>query len=213
VVIELEMPRGESRGRASSARIDRWVTNRPVRGVSLLLAALLIAVAAVSGGLDAAGEARAVPSVAVGVPVDLGPLRLTVTAARVTPGRLGPATAETPADHWVVVLATVEATCDETYTLLKRHVALEGVNGIVDKEPTLLSVDDGTYADQFHPDLPVRIAMAWGQDAAAAAPRRLDLRLVGAEYLVDVNSLYSWELTEDAAVVRGVPVVDGRTER
>ncbi|MDQ1288106.1 MAG: hypothetical protein QG622_1671 [Actinomycetota bacterium] len=150
-------------------------------------------------------------SVRAGATVETGPLRLTVTAARVTPGQLGPARAKAPADHWVVVLVTAEVTGDESYNQVGRHLTIEGVNGIVDREPTILMVDDADFAEYLHPGVPARLAVAWGQDASAAAPAHLDVRLVAAKYQLDTSDLYAWRLVRDAAVVEDVPVVDRRS--
>lgn len=107
-----------------------------------------------------------------------GPWRVDLVSAQVSVAD-SPLQRTDPANRWLVVKAKVQVTADSTATGLASMLRLSEVDGLVNQEPKVMLLRDGTIIDRLHPGLPEELTFSWEQRAATPAPQRLTLRVSG----------------------------------
>lgn len=163
-------------------------------GLVAVVVALLTALAvAVAGGFRTL-EAGELPEHAVGEPVDLGPVTVTVLDAVVTDeARTSRLENVDGAAAWLVVRARVEVTGEETRDSLPTTVvpppgvvltsgaATPGApsDGRPVQPDQQVLLRDGTSLPQGHPGLPEEVAYLWAVADPSDVPDPLDLTLLG----------------------------------
>jgi hypothetical protein len=163
------------------------------------------------GGLDPV-KGPGLPRTALNT-VDHGaPWNVTVTGARLLDG---PALIEPQhkGDRWLLVLATVEVTADESRNDMDDVIRLSGVPGLRNEEPdyTYL-VRDQSPVGHLNPGMPERLAYAWAQSPDAPIPTEIEVQIYGKTRRADsLTGSIGW--FDDAPRSRvTVPVEDRRGE-
>lgn len=144
----------------------------------VVLLALVLGVSAPFGGLDSV-EGPGLPRTALNT-VDKGsPWDVTVTGARLQDGDalISP---RNKGDHWLVVLATVEVSADESRGDMYDILRLTGVSGLRNEEPDYVYiVRDQMPVGKLQPGMPEALAFAWAQSPGAAVPTELEAQIFG----------------------------------
>jgi hypothetical protein len=173
------------------------------------LVALVLGVSAPFGGLDGV-EGPGLPRTAVNT-VDHGsPWNVTVTGARLLDGEalIKPMN---EGDRWLVVLATVEVTADESRGDMGDILRLTGVTGLRDEKPDYVYlVRDDSPVGRLNPGMPEALAYAWAQSPDAPLPAGIEVRIFGKTRRADsLTGSIGW--FDDAPRSRvAVPVEDRR---
>ena len=173
------------------------------------LVALVLGVSAPFGGLDGV-EGPGLPRAAVNT-VDRGaPWNVTVTGARLLDGEalIKPMN---EGDRWLVVLATVEVTADESRGDMGDILRLTGVTGLRDEKPDYVYlVRDDSPVGRLNPGMPEALAYAWAQSADVPLPTGIEVRIFGKTRRADsLTGSIGW--FDDAPRSRvAVPVEDRR---
>ncbi|GAA1736975.1 hypothetical protein [Luedemannella helvata] len=176
----------------------------------------LVALAAVAtipfGGLNKADAGRygGLARVEVGQAYDAGPWRVTVTGGRLLKDQ-PPLRAKKKTNRWVIVLATVEVTADETRNDTLDILRISGAEKLAGDEPdTIMLRSDYSLLPALHPGLPEQLIFGWEQDATAAVPASIDVIIWGKT--LRMNSLTESEewLDHGERAVLTVPVQDRR---
>lgn len=167
---------GRARGWLSTLTVRQW----------LLGAFLLVLVASFPFGGLRSQPAEATPSLAVDVPHDVAPVRLTVTKVRYGDD-LGVPQAAKIDGRYVVVFAKVSSTDDRRsvpmYDALRDLLRIEGVTGVTrpfgkDPQPTsddlrpdtILVADDAEPMGDLAPGLTYTLAFVWRQAPGQPVP-------------------------------------------
>ena len=139
-----------------------------------------------------------------------GPWNVTVTGGRLLKDQ-PPLDASVKGNRWVIILATVEITSDETRNDIDAILRISGAEGLVSKEPTEVRLlRDYTAYPALHPGIPERMIFGWEQSAAAPVPTRVDVTIWGKTLRLDsFRKVPSWLDDAERAVVT-VPIVDRR---
>jgi hypothetical protein len=126
-------------------------------------------------------------------------------------------------NFWVVVLATVEITADETWIYPNETVQLAATKGItahpvktlagvmVQRYDGIVLVRDATRIDQLHPGMPEKLAYFWELESTAPIPKEVKVFIGFRKFRQDELTRHmNWmDYSEhDASVV--VPLVDRR---
>jgi hypothetical protein len=176
---------------------------------SVGLGVIGLALSGLFGGLEPA-SAPTVPTVAVDTAIEAGPWRVTVTGARLA-GDLPPLLLQDKADHWVVAVATVEITADETETDLRQILRLSGVDGLKTEAPSnMVMLRDSTVVKQLNPGMPEKLLFLWEQSSGARVPTEITVRVQGLTWRPDsLTGRNDWKDPKTCATV-SVPVQDRR---
>jgi hypothetical protein len=177
---------------------------------SLVIALGLLAAAALymSGGFDRIPPPQR-PTVQPGTVDRAEPWNVTVTAVQVTNG---PAKPSEPGNRWIEVHATVEVTADRSDDVfISDAVSVSGIDGLVDDNPDVRLVRDGTHIIYLHPGLPERVVFSWEQSGDAMVPKEIEVAITGMTRRRDlVTGLMQWKDPVVRARVR-LPVGGGAT--
>jgi hypothetical protein len=146
-----------------------------------MMAALVVLVLGISapfGGLDGV-DGPGLPRTAVNT-VDRGaPWNVTVTGVRLLDGEalIKP---RNEGDHWLVVLATVEVTADESRGDMYDILRLAGVTGLRDEKPDYVYlIRDDSPVGKLNPGMPEALAFAWAQSPDVALPAEIEVDIIG----------------------------------
>ncbi|HEX6684626.1 MAG TPA: hypothetical protein VF062_17610 [Candidatus Limnocylindrales bacterium] len=186
-------------------------------GVSL--GVLILAASGLFGGLDSAPPP---PPTAVNSEIDAGPWKVTITGARLV-GELPPMRLSDKGNMWIVVLATVEITADQTWRHLNEIVQLDPIDGLKRKvsrnsakvpvhfNDGIVLMRDAAKIDQLNPGMPEKIAIFWELTAGAKIPAEVKVYIGHREHRINTltNHLEWMDLSEENRAV-AVPVVDKR---
>jgi hypothetical protein len=150
------------------------------------------------------------PDVAVNT-VDHGvPWHVTVTGARLADGE-ALVKPKNEGDRWLIVLATVEVSDDESSNDFGDTLRLSGVTGLRSEEADYVYlVRDDSIAMRLNPGMPEALAYAWAQSPDAPVPTEVEVQIVGKTERADsLTGSIGW--FDDAARARVlVPVLDRR---
>ena len=171
------------------------------------------------GGWSTVASKDEAPRIALGQQNDGLPWNVTVTGARLLDDQ-PPLHASVAGNRWVVVLATVEVTSDESRYDIADALRISGVEGLVEPisiglspgiaPATVLVVSDLTDLGYLHPGLPENVAFAWEQSSTVPVPTQLQVTIFGKTVRRDtITGFKSW-LDPTARGVVTVPVVDRR---
>jgi hypothetical protein len=148
------------------------------------LFAFVLGVSAPFGGLDGVAG-PGLPRTALNT-VDRGaPWNVTVTGARLLdgPALIKP---EHEGDHWLLVLATVEVTADESRNDIGDVLRLSGVPGLRNEEPDYAYlVRDQSPVGYLNPGMPEQLAYAWAQAPDAPVPTEIEVQIHGKTWRAD----------------------------
>ncbi|WP_344139617.1 hypothetical protein [Luedemannella flava] len=183
------------------------------------LGALAVLATVPFGGMKKAVDVhpdRGLERLAVNQVYDAGPYKITITGARLLKDQ-PPLYATNKANRWVIILATVEVTADESRNDAATAIHLRGVAGVPDMDGMLrndadsvLVRSDLTVFYAAHPGMPEELVIGWEQDSKAAVPTEVDVLVTGRTYRMNTfNESMEWLDEEDRAIVT-VPVLDRR---
>lgn len=179
---------------------------------------LLVAISGLFGGFDAAAE----KPTAVNEAIDAGPWKVTITGARLV-GELPPMHLSDAKNLWVVVLATVEITMDDTFMGLDKTIQLAPTPGIKAKpsktdagvpfQPTtgVVLMRDATIVNRLNPGMPEKLAFFWELESGAPIPTEVKVYIGFRRFRQDgLSGRMAWmdDSEHNQSVV--VPVVDRR---
>jgi hypothetical protein len=169
----------------SGSRVVGAVRAAPLNLALVIAAVLAFAVAGLFGGL--APATTTMPTAASGTPLDAGPWRVTVMRARLL-GELRPLTLREPGNRWLLVLATVEVTADESRNDMRDILRPRVVPGLLSEAPSAMYLArDSTVVGHLHPGMPEAVGFFWEQSAETIAPIEIDVWVQGKTHRV--NSL------------------------
>jgi hypothetical protein len=179
----------------------------PLRRLGLGVVALALAASGLFGGLEQVKD-PVLPAIAPGQLNKGKPWNVTVSAVRVideAPPRL-----RRPGDRWLAVRATVEVTADDSRRDLEDVLQLAGVEGLLDKRPTVYLLRDNANLRLLHPGLPEELVFFWEQAAGAPVPAAIDVQIHGKKQRADsLTGHKDWLDRKPRARVR-MPVEDRR---
>ena len=160
-----------------SGTIPDAVGRIPVNAFLAAAGVLALAVSGLFGGLE---PVRAdIPRVAAATVIEGGPWRVTVTHARLYDD-LPPLRLAKPGDRWLLILATVEVTADESRNDLRDILRLPGVPGLLTREPAELYLSrDSSIAGYLNPAMPERVGFFWEQAGESPPPTEVDVLVQG----------------------------------
>jgi hypothetical protein len=186
----------------------RWWTLR--RAVAALAAVAVVATIPFGGLRTVDPKLASVVRLKVDEVSKGGPWNVTVTGGRLLKDQ-PPLKAGTKGNRWVIVLATVEITADETRNDMDAILQISGAQGLVSDKPTEVRLlRDYTAYPALHPGIPERMIFGWEQAADAPVPTQVDVTIVGKTLRPDsLRNAPSWLDDAPRAVVT-VPVVDRR---
>ena len=125
--------RQEAVARARSVSIEearRHFLQKPLTWVGFGVAAVVLAVAGLFGGLEERSDAAAVPPVAIGEAVDAGPWRISVERAFTIDELDGQYLTDEEANQFFGLVATVTVIDDRPNTLFSPALRLQDVDGL-----------------------------------------------------------------------------------
>src|SRR5687768_7004930 len=133
----------------SGSRVVGAVRSVPLNVALVITAVLALALAGLFGGL--APAATTTPTVASGTALDAGPWRVTVMRARLF-GELPPLVLTQPGNRWLLVLATVEVTADESRNDMRDILRPREVPGLLTEAPSQMYLArDSTIVGHLNP--------------------------------------------------------------
>lgn len=152
--------------RLRETSLRRWGTG---------IGALALAVSGAFGGLKAV-EAEPGPAVAADQVIDAGAYRITIKRVALS--------SEFPAirlkdkkNHFIVVVATIEVTAKESWSLFREALKLRDVDGMVDKYPQVALFRDGKILGALQPGMPEDVAFFW--ERSGAIPKQANVWALG----------------------------------
>jgi hypothetical protein len=168
-----------------SRRVGLRVLDAPVRSIVIGVAALVLALSGLFGGLDKVTPDRGgLPTAVVNTPQPGGPWTVTVIRSSIFDD-LPPLRLEHEGDLWLQVLATVEVTDRESRNDMREIFTLD-VPGLLDKEPKWMYLGrDATLVDYLHPGMPERIGFFWELSGSAPVPTELHIIINGRTERID----------------------------
>ncbi len=196
-------------------RVGPYVGLRHAFSPHRVIAGLMVLAAVATipfGGLKDANTAQyaGLARVEVDQAYDAGPWRVTVTGGRLLRDQ-PPLRAEKKTNRWVIVLATVEVTADETRNDMSDILRISGAERLTSEQPaTIMLLRDYTEMPALHPGMAEPLIFAWEQDAKAPVPASLDVIIWGKTLRVDtLDQTRSW-LDHTERAVLTVAVEDRR---
>lgn len=182
----------------------------PIRWFTIAAGVLALGVSGLFGGFDKVGEPP-LPTVEVNQVHPDTPWNITVHSVRVF-NELEPLRHKVEGSRWLVVVATVEVTADESLNQVGRAVRIRGAEGVDTAEPVdVRRASDGQIVNYLHPNLPDRLGFFWEQRASAPMPTQLRVGLFGMRYERERESrLLGWRWDPSVRAVLTVPVDDRR---
>jgi hypothetical protein len=157
----------------SGSRVIGAARAVPANVALVITAVLAFASAGLFGGL--APATTTTPTVASGTTLEAGPWRVTVMRARLF-GDLPTLTLQEPGNRWLLVLATVEVTADESRNDMRDILRPREVPGLLTEAPSQMYLArDGTVVGHLNPGMPERVGFFWEQSADTIAPVEIDV--------------------------------------
>jgi len=188
------------------------------RGWSLQRVTLVVvAVAALAiipfGGWSSNASSHQPVQLGLNEPNDGLPWKITVTGGRLLDDQ-PPLVASVSGDRWIVILATVEITADESRNDLSDALRVSGAEGLVtdfDDAPVMVAlVSDFSYGPYLQPGLAEQLAFGWQQDLGAPVPTQVQVTIFGKTLRrSSLTNSMEWLDNAPRAVVT-VPIVDRR---
>jgi len=210
------MAQGAGFGRKAAG----FLSNLPMHRWILIITVVALGLSSAFGGLRTAPERPA----AVDTPIDGGPWKVTITGARLV-GELPPMYLSDKKNYWIVVLATIEITADQTWRYLTQTVQLaptKGVKGNLSETMAgaayhpnsgIVLLRDVTVVDQLNPGMPEKLAFFWELEANAPIPSEVKVYIGVRKYRMDnLTSKMEWMDHSELNKPVVVPVVDRRAE-
>lgn len=212
----LRWTRQEAVARARSASIDearKHFLQQPLTWVGFGVAAVVLAVAGLFGGLEERGDAAAVPPVAAGEAVDAGPWRISIERAFTIDELDGAYLVDDEVNHWFGLVATVTVIDDEPNGLFSHAVRLQGVEGLHRDDdgdlawPRVLRFDDASLAT-LNPGVTEKVVYLWEQAKSAPVPPDVTIEVLEPTWRRDsLDDTLGWKYEELSPVgVLTVPV-------
>jgi hypothetical protein len=192
-------------------RVAAAVKRVPPRRAGAGFGVLILGVSGLFGGLKP-GAAPPVPTVRVGAVNQGVPWNVTVTRVRLV-SDTPPLLLKNKGDRWLLVLATVEVTADESRQDIGDALRVTGVTGLLSTEPAyVVRARDATYAGLLNPGMPERLGFFWEQSSGSPVPTRVDVQVYGMTHRLDsLTGLPGWYDPAVRAQVPDIPVEDKRT--
>jgi hypothetical protein len=168
------------------------------------------------GGLETVEEPD-LPPVKVNELSEGEPWNVTVDGGRLVGDGLPGLKLTNPANRWVVVLATVEVTSDESRNDTNDIVDISGVEGLV-KDPTkkrlepqdVILMRDGARAGYLLPSMPEKLAFFYEQESTAPVPTEMIVTINQKTYRPDTLSDHMEWLDLEPRAQLTVPIEDRR---
>lgn len=156
---------------------------RLVRLGFLGLGGLALLVSGLFGGLETVPGEDGLRTVAPGERIDNQPWAVTVTGAVLAP-ELPPAHLSGEENHFLVVVAEVEATAPESRGDLADILRVEGAPGVDPQEAPkdIVVMRDATLARSVHPGIPERLAFFWERTPQDEVPTEVTVVVHGKTY-------------------------------
>jgi hypothetical protein len=202
--------------------VTRWLSASPATRVGGPVAALLLGVSGLFGGLDRVSLAERVDEVKPGTEVTVQPFALTLKQAIAIDEFEGTVSPNTPGNHLMVVLLDAENLSKESLgshmlspvprakSFLNRNLVVLD-DRLNPDAPSVYDADSNTAISLLSPGLTYHLAVVW--EFGGAVPGRLPLGL--AELTLRGNTIspdvLEWEDPEEAATVT-LPVQDSTTD-
>lgn len=178
--------RQEAVARARSVSIEearRHFLQKPLTWVGFGVAAVVLAVAGLFGGLEERSDAAAVPPVAIGEAVDAGPWRISVERAFTIDELDGQYLTDEEANHFFGLVATVTVIDDRPHTLFSPALRLQDVDGLrreddgVLVQPRVLRFDDASPT-ALNPGVTEQVVYLWEQAGSASVPSEVTIEVL-----------------------------------
>jgi hypothetical protein len=173
-----------ARARAASVEEARHhFLQKPLTWIGFGVAALVLAVAGLFGGLEERKDAAAVPSIAIGEAVDAGPWRISVERAFTIDELDGQYLSDDEANHWFGVVATVTVVDEQPNAAFRYSLRLADVEGLrrgADghvSEPRVLRLDDASDL-VLNPGVTERAVYLWEQAESASVPDEVAVEVI-----------------------------------
>lgn len=167
-----------STNRRGGGNLARRLLAIPLRWLGLSTGAAALAVSGFFGGLAPTDQPK-VPALTVDAANEGKPWTVTVTGARVV-DELEPLRLRAKGDRWVVVLAIIDITADESRSDIRDAVRIADVGGLTTEEPAhVYLLRDDKEVGLLHPGLPEKVAFFWEQAGDAAIPTEVRVRILG----------------------------------
>jgi hypothetical protein len=186
------LPGVSSQGSVPVGRLRARLLDAPLRWLAAAVGVVALGVSGLFGGFQKASTPltqlpSATPSVAnVGAPWNI-----TVQSVIVL-DQLEPLRLKNPGDRWLVVVAVIEVTANESFNV-NRAIRIRGAEGVAAEPDQIRLVRDTSAVTYLQPGLPERVGFFWEQAAAAPVPTRVDVGIFGQTYAYDsTNHLPGW---------------------
>ncbi|GAA4438922.1 hypothetical protein [Phytohabitans houttuyneae] len=188
----------------------------PLRWLGLSAGAAALAASGLFGGLETVEEPE-VPAAKIHELSKGEPWNVTVDGGRLVGDGLPGLRLTNPANRWVVVLATVEVTANESRNDTDDIIDISGVEGLVEKpdyprlEPQyVIGLRDGTHVNYLQPSMPEKLAFFYEQESTAPVPTEVTVTINQKTYRVDtLTNSKEWKDLEPRAELT-VPIEDRR---
>ncbi|WP_350278957.1 hypothetical protein [Kribbella sp. HUAS MG21] len=163
---------------------DLKVRGRTVRTWALSAGAVLLAISAVFGGLEKAGDET--PQVAAGTAIDAGRFEVTIQRV-VTVKDLKPLFTPDDGGALIAVVTKLKVTDDTGTVPASDLIRLVGVPGVKDTDAPLgtTNLRDATMNPVLTPDAAEDVAYVWKLPKAGQLPTEVKLTVQGYEYIAD----------------------------
>jgi hypothetical protein len=188
-------------------------TGWSVQRVALLVVVLAGLAIIPFGGWSSNASAHQPAQIALNQANDGVPWKITVTGGRLVDDQ-PPLVAKEAGDRWIVILATVEITADESRNDVADALRISGADGLVkgnDDGPVMVALlSDFSPAPYLQPGLAEQLAFGWQQSPSAAVPTQVQVTIIGETFRRDhLTGAMEWTDNAPRAVVT-VPIVDRR---
>jgi hypothetical protein len=178
-----------------------------------LVVVVLAGLAIIPFGGWSARPPAGVPKIALSQPSNGLPWNITVTGGRLVDDQ-PPLVAKEAGDRWIIILATVEITANESRSDVASALRVSGADGLVKGDedgPVMVALlSDFNAFPYLQPGLAEQLAFGWQQSPSAPVPTQVQVTIIG-KTLRRSSLTGTMEWLDDAprAVVE-VPIVDRR---
>jgi hypothetical protein len=189
----------------------------PLRWLGLSTGAAALAASGLFGGLETVEEPE-LPPAKINEVSKGGPWDVTVTGGRLVGDGLPGINLENKANRWVVVLATVDVTADESRNDMRDIFDISGVEGLVKPPGTrdrlypqyVIALRDGVAVSYLQPSMPEKLAFFWEQESTAPVPTEMTVTIYKKTYRPDSLAGHKAWLSPEPRAELTVPVEDRR---
>jgi len=160
-------------------RIPAIARRVPAKWYAAIVGTIGLVVSAFYGGLSPVSHSS-VDKGRVDAVIKGGPWNVTVIDARILKSSKDLEVTK-PGDRWLVVVATVDVTSDDSRDDLSDAIRLHDVFGLQSAAPNrLLLARDGTDVSYLNPGMPERVGFAWEQaPTAGPLPATVEVNIYG----------------------------------